>query len=176
MSGAWSRGQQGTTAAPSGQLCSGLDQRRRLGPAAFTRACRIWHARGQGFKSPQLHSRSEGLSGLDRPRIARPRQQIGSNRRRAGRSVAHQSVTPAMLASVVSWSDLPNAITRCREAIRGFEASASGPGGRPRPDVVRTQHGSAPRPGLARVQSACRRLRCSRSSPVRDRIGRQGMA
>jgi hypothetical protein len=26
----------------------------------------------------------------------------------------------------------------------GFEASASGPGGRPRSDVVRTQHGSAP--------------------------------
>jgi hypothetical protein len=58
----------------------------------------------------------------------------------------------------------------------GFEASASGPGGRPRSDVVRTQHGPAPRPGLARVQSACRRLRCSRSSPVRERIGRQGMA
>ena len=55
MSGAGSRGQQGTTAVPSGQLCSGLDQRRRLRAAAFARACRVWHARGQGFKSPQLH-------------------------------------------------------------------------------------------------------------------------
>ena len=32
---------------PSGQLCSGLDQRRRLRAAAFARACRVWHARGQ---------------------------------------------------------------------------------------------------------------------------------
>ena len=38
-----------------------------------------WHARGQWFKSPQLHPRSEALSGLDRPRIARLGQQIGSN-------------------------------------------------------------------------------------------------
>jgi hypothetical protein len=79
MSGAWSRGQQGTTAAPSGQLCSGLDQRRRLGPAAFTRACRIWHARGQGFKSPQLHPRSAALSGSGLPRFSRLGQQTGSN-------------------------------------------------------------------------------------------------
>jgi hypothetical protein len=40
---------------PSGQLWSGLDQRRRLGAAAFASPCRVWHARGQGFKSPQLH-------------------------------------------------------------------------------------------------------------------------
>jgi hypothetical protein len=39
-----------------------------------------WHARGQGFKSPQLHPRSQALSGVDRPRIARLGQQIGSNR------------------------------------------------------------------------------------------------
>jgi hypothetical protein len=45
---------------PSGQLCSGPDQRRRLGAAAFARACRIWHARGQGFKSPQLHHHLAG--------------------------------------------------------------------------------------------------------------------
>jgi hypothetical protein len=38
-----------------------------------------WHARGQGFKSPQLHPRSEALFGFDRPRIARLGQQIGSN-------------------------------------------------------------------------------------------------
>jgi hypothetical protein len=47
-----------------------------------------WHARGQGFKSPQLHPRSDGLFAVDRPWIARPGQQIGSNRRRAGRFVA----------------------------------------------------------------------------------------
>jgi hypothetical protein len=38
-----------------------------------------WHARGQGFKSPQLHPRSEAPCGLDRPRFARLGQQIGSN-------------------------------------------------------------------------------------------------
>jgi hypothetical protein len=38
-----------------------------------------WHARGQGFKSPQLHPRSEAQSGLSRSRIARLGQQIGSN-------------------------------------------------------------------------------------------------
>ena len=43
------------------------------------RLARQWHARGQGFKSPQLHPRSEALSPLDRPRIARLGQQIGSN-------------------------------------------------------------------------------------------------
>jgi hypothetical protein len=62
-----------------------------------------WHARGQGFKSPQLHPRSEARSGLGRPRIGRPGQQIGSNRRCAGRSVAHRSATVVVLAGVVSW-------------------------------------------------------------------------
>jgi hypothetical protein len=38
---------------------------------------RQWHARGQGFKSPQLHPRSTALSAADRPRIARLGQQIG---------------------------------------------------------------------------------------------------
>jgi hypothetical protein len=33
---------------PSGQLCAGLDQLRRLGAAAFARACRVWHARVRG--------------------------------------------------------------------------------------------------------------------------------
>jgi len=47
MSGARSRGQQGTTAVPSGHLRSGLDQRRRAEAAASVRACRIWHLRGQ---------------------------------------------------------------------------------------------------------------------------------
>jgi hypothetical protein len=37
-----------------------------------------WHARGQGFKSPQLHPRSEAPSGSDHPRVAGLRQQIGS--------------------------------------------------------------------------------------------------
>ena len=31
------------------------------------RLARQWHARGQGFKSPQLHPRSEALSAVDRP-------------------------------------------------------------------------------------------------------------
>jgi hypothetical protein len=47
-----------------------------------------WHARGQGFKSPQLHPRSAALSAVDRPRTARLGQQIGSNllvRGQAGR-------------------------------------------------------------------------------------------
>jgi hypothetical protein len=38
-----------------------------------------WHARGQGFKSPQLHPRSAAQSDPDRPPIARLGQQIGSN-------------------------------------------------------------------------------------------------
>ena len=43
-----------------------------------------WHARGQGFKFPQLHPRSEAQSGLSRSRIARLGQQIGSNLYRHG--------------------------------------------------------------------------------------------
>ena len=39
-----------------------------------------WHARGQGFKSPQLHPRSTALSAADRPRISALAQQIRSNR------------------------------------------------------------------------------------------------
>jgi hypothetical protein len=35
--------------------------------------------KGSGFKSPQLHPRSAGLSAVGRPRIARLGQQIGSN-------------------------------------------------------------------------------------------------
>jgi hypothetical protein len=47
-----------------------------------------WHGMqgGQGFKSPQLHHRSEALSAVDRPRIARLGQQIGSNLFCHGRS------------------------------------------------------------------------------------------
>jgi hypothetical protein len=72
------------------------------------RRARQWHARGQGFKSPQLHPRSTALPAVDRSQIARPGQQIGSNRRCLGRSVAHRSVTPAVPAGVVSWSDRPD--------------------------------------------------------------------
>jgi hypothetical protein len=43
------------------------------------RLARQWHARGQGFKSPQLHPRSTALSAVDNPRIASLWQQIGSN-------------------------------------------------------------------------------------------------
>jgi hypothetical protein len=39
-----------------------------------------WHARGQGFKSPQLHPRSEALSAVDRPRIPAFAQQTCRNR------------------------------------------------------------------------------------------------
>jgi hypothetical protein len=39
-----------------------------------------WHARGQGFKSPQLHPRSAALSAVDRPRIPTLAQQMRSNR------------------------------------------------------------------------------------------------
>jgi hypothetical protein len=45
-----------------------------------------WHARGQGFKSPQLHPRSTALPAVDRPRIARLGQQIGSKLFCKGRS------------------------------------------------------------------------------------------
>ena len=82
--GAPERGQQGITAVSSRQSWFGVDQRRRLPAAAFTKACRPWHARGQGFKSPQLHPRSEALSAVDRLRIARLGQQIGSNLFRHG--------------------------------------------------------------------------------------------
>jgi hypothetical protein len=34
----------------------------------------------------------------------------------------HRSATPAVLAGVVSWSDLPNVITRCWEAVRGVRS------------------------------------------------------
>ena len=37
-----------------------------------------WHARGQGFKSPQLHPRSTAQTGPDLLRITRLGQQIGS--------------------------------------------------------------------------------------------------
>ena len=50
----------------------------------FEVAARAWHARGQGFKSPQLHPRSQALSAVDRLRIARLGQQIGSNLYRHG--------------------------------------------------------------------------------------------
>ena len=69
-----------------------------LGSAAHLRGCvetrgaarrceppaHRWHARGQGFKSPQLHPRSQALSAVDRLRIARLGQQIGSNLYRHG--------------------------------------------------------------------------------------------
>jgi hypothetical protein len=126
-----------------------------------------WHARGQGFKSPQLHPRSKALCAVDRPQIARPGQQVGSNRRCPGRSVAHWSVTPAVLAGVVSWSDLPDAIARCLQAVRSDSkppppqlsgrglrrakpltcgsysptATARARRGPAVPDAVRTQHG-----------------------------------
>jgi hypothetical protein len=45
-----------------------------------------WHARGQGFKSPQLHPRSEGLSAGDRPR-SRALAQLDSQQPRARRSL-----------------------------------------------------------------------------------------
>jgi len=45
----------------------------------FEVAARAWHARGQGFKSPQLHPMSAALSALDRPRIPALAQQIRSN-------------------------------------------------------------------------------------------------
>jgi hypothetical protein len=47
---------QGTardSSGAGGQLCSGLDQRRRLGAAAFVSACRLWHA--------SAHVGSDGL-------------------------------------------------------------------------------------------------------------------
>ena len=43
-----------------------------------------WHARGQGFTSPQLHHRSATLSAVDCPRIPALAQQPRSNRVRAG--------------------------------------------------------------------------------------------
>ena len=46
-----------------------------------------WHARGQGFKSPQLHPRSTALSAVDHPRIPALAQQIRSNRQCAADAV-----------------------------------------------------------------------------------------
>ena len=61
MPGVRSRGQQGTTAVPNGQLRSGLDQRRRPGAGAFARAYRVWHARVRGSNpSAPTHHRSAG--------------------------------------------------------------------------------------------------------------------
>jgi hypothetical protein len=47
---------------------------------------RQWHARGQGFKSPQLHPRPEAMFGPSRLQIPRLGQQIGSNPCCLGRS------------------------------------------------------------------------------------------
>jgi hypothetical protein len=47
---------------------------------ASSRGADGMHARGQEFKSPQLHPRPKALSAIDRPRIARLGQQIRSNR------------------------------------------------------------------------------------------------
>ncbi len=60
MSGACSRGQQGTTAVPSGQLCSRPDQRRRFGAAAYARACRygMQGVRGSNPLSSTRHNAS----------------------------------------------------------------------------------------------------------------------
>jgi hypothetical protein len=112
-----------------------------------------WHARGQGFKSPQLHRRSEAQSGLDRPRIARPRQQIGSNRRRAGRSVAHRSATPAVPTGVVSWSD-PSPITPVfgRAGEVGLEAASTCSG-----DRGQEREGAATCDSVAPIVTACAR-------------------
>jgi hypothetical protein len=48
-------------------------------PGEVRAAGRQWHARGQGFKSPQLHPRSKAFSGSDLPGFSRLGQQIGSN-------------------------------------------------------------------------------------------------
>jgi hypothetical protein len=60
----------------SQQGCCGAEQ----GGGGLRDVVRMaWHARGQGFKSPQLHHRSTASSCFDRFRIARLGQQIGSN-------------------------------------------------------------------------------------------------
>jgi hypothetical protein len=63
---------------------------------------RQWHARGQGFKSPQLHHRSTALSALDRPRIGALAQQIRSNRQCVADGSSKAAVTRATIAGVVS--------------------------------------------------------------------------
>jgi hypothetical protein len=76
-----------------------------------------WHARVRG-SNPLSSPRSAAGFALGRSWIARPRQQIGSNHRCAGRSVAHRGAIPAALAGAVSWSDLPTAITPRSGGIR----------------------------------------------------------
>ena len=66
-----------TTAVPSGQSCSGLDQRRRLRAAAFARACRVWHAPGRrsalaGGASPLPGRARDRRSRSGRLRRSRP--------------------------------------------------------------------------------------------------------
>jgi hypothetical protein len=56
-----------------GCVATGVSARRREPPA------HRWHARGQGFKSPQLHPRSEAMFGPGHPGISGLGQQIGSN-------------------------------------------------------------------------------------------------
>jgi hypothetical protein len=60
-----------------------------------------WHARGQGFKSPQLHPRSTALSAVDRSRIACLGQQIGSNLLWKAGPASGTAVPPASIAGVV---------------------------------------------------------------------------
>ena len=60
------------------------------------RLARQWHARGQGFNSPQLHPRSEALSAVDPPEPPASGQQIGSNL-----LVRVNGVTRTLICSVV---------------------------------------------------------------------------
>ena len=65
-------------------------------------AARPWHARGQGFKSPQLHPRSVALSVVDRQRNPALAQQIRSNRQCAANAVVQGGGHPGHHRGVVS--------------------------------------------------------------------------
>jgi hypothetical protein len=58
--------------------------------------------KGQGFKSPQLHPRSEVLSAVDRRPIPALAQQIRSNRLCVADALVHGGGHPATIAGVVS--------------------------------------------------------------------------
>jgi hypothetical protein len=61
-----------------------------------------WHARGQGFKSPQLHPRSDALSAVDRPRIGALRSSYAATASARPMRSSMAAVTRTTIAGVVS--------------------------------------------------------------------------
>jgi hypothetical protein len=105
-----------------------------------------WHARGQGFKSPQLHPRSTGQSGSKRPRFHGLGQQIGSKSlsprdfgKRAGREPpsAHLGYRGVRVPSVAHQTWCGQRQHRIDQLLQAHKTlGGSGPGRRWRTEQV----------------------------------------